>query len=106
MTEVLPTFLQDSFLFADVEVPDHVDETPEMPNYVGFFAVFGSTEGNKPYTLAVDVATQDTALLLAEARKRQQESDITIYGYSDDVYIVYPDGSIERTYFGRWKEDD
>lgn len=97
---ILPTFLSSSFEF-DSEAPRHIEAYPTVPCYVGGYALFGATAGNKPYPLALDVPSEKMARQLADARARQQEADRELYGYSDDVYILHPHQAMERTYFGR-----
>lgn len=101
---IIPTFLESSFRF-DGEAPRHIEERPSVPTYAGAYAIFGATAGNKPYALAYDVPNEAMARLLAEARKQHQEESIEVYGYSDDVYILYPNQDMERTYYGRSAED-
>lgn len=100
----LPIFLERNFLFIDT-VPKHIEGYPVVPTYVGFYALFGATEGNKPYTLAVDVPDEEMARTLAEARAKHQDGSIGLYGYSDDVYILLPNGENYRTYDGRHIND-
>lgn len=85
MSGVLPVFRETSFIF-EVSAPDHIEQTPSTPNYIGMFSLFCVTEANKPYPLAVDIEDEETARLLAGARARQQEATIETYGYSDDIY--------------------
>src|SRR5579884_4287331 len=96
---IIPTFLEKSFLF-EGDTPRHIEEWPKVPAYAGAFAVFGATSGNKPYPLALDIPDEPEARLLADARARQQEASIEIYGYTDDVYILHPSQQMERTYYG------
>lgn len=99
-----PTFQEVSFMFIS-EVPDHIEGSPSLPNYVGMYALFGCIGGIRPYPLAVDVADMALAKLLAEARVDLQESNIGTYGYTDDVYINCPDGSNVRIYYGRTRDE-
>lgn len=103
MGDILPTFREASFHFED-GIPDHVEDTPTVPQLVGMYGLFGATESNKPYPLAYDIPDEQAARLLADARARQQEATIETYGYSDDVYIDFPDGTKERTYYGRSRD--
>lgn len=101
---VLPTFLTGSFSF-EGEPPRHIDEFPRVPRYAGCYALFGVVLGNKPYSLAVDVPDEEMARLLADARARKQEETISLYGYTDDVYLLFPNNKNERTYCGRERDD-
>jgi hypothetical protein len=100
MTGELPTFEIASFDFADNAVPEHIEAYPAVPRYIGLFGVFGAIDGVKPYPLAVDVPSEDMAHLISNARISKQESDIQLYGYTDDVYILSPDGKHIRVYYG------
>ncbi|HVW23294.1 MAG TPA: hypothetical protein VHB51_02340 [Candidatus Saccharimonadales bacterium] len=101
MSKVLPVFQEASFEFGDLKVPPHVEAYPIVPNYIGLYSVFGAVDGVRPYPLAVDVRSEKLARKLADARARQQEATIYLYGYSDDVIIYHPAGDTERTYIGR-----
>lgn len=100
MPEIIPTFQKVSFLF-ERTIPRHIEAYPSTPNFVGMYALFGAVDGVRPYPLAVDIEELALAEQLATARKLQQETDIDRYGYSDDVYINFPDGTNLRTYYGR-----
>lgn len=97
--DILPIFHSSSFEF-DGEIPEHIEDVPNIPNYIGLWAVFGFNTG-KTYPLAHDISTEDLARTIAEARARQQELTIEDYGYSDSVYILDPDGRAEDVYCGR-----
>lgn len=97
---ILPVFNEYSFSF-ESDTPEHIEDYPGVPNYVGMYAVFGVVDGVRSYPLAVDVPSEQLAEALAKARAARQESDIELYGYSDDVYIYFPDGSNRRVYYGR-----
>ncbi|MDO8335909.1 MAG: hypothetical protein Q7T74_03980 [Candidatus Saccharibacteria bacterium] len=96
--DILPTFQSSSFEF-EGEIPEHIENVPNIPNYIGLWAVFGFNT-SKTYPLAHDIVTEDLAMTIAEARERQQELSIETYGYSDSVYILHPDGSTEYVYCG------
>jgi hypothetical protein len=100
MTDILPVFQEISFEFID-GVPPHIEAYPSIPSYIGMYSVIGMIDGTKSYSLALDIEDEDTAELLARAREIKQEETIMRYGYSDDVLIVRPDGSLQRTYYGR-----
>jgi hypothetical protein len=100
MSKEIPTFRTPSFLFED-KVPEHIEQVPKVPNYAGCFAVFGAIVGMRPYPLALDVPTEVMARDLAHARMMQQEESVDVFGYTDDIYIQFPDGKKERTYYGR-----
>ncbi len=101
MNNFLPTFLEESFDFGDELTPEHIDERPNVPSALGYFAVFSASTSEKSLTIANDVADEDSAVFLAKARARKQEADIHLYGYSDSVYVLYPDGKTKRVYSGR-----
>lgn len=121
MAEIVPTFLESSFDFGEDseiirflkkvlhrkinEIPEHLEDFPEVPSYVGAFAIFGANTTDESYTLALDVPSELMARQLAEARKKQQEASIDLYGYTDDVYVLFPDGHKERTYYGHMLEE-
>lgn len=100
MSIIVPTFQESSFLFSG-EVPLHIEGYPQIPNYVGMYAIFGVVDGSRTYPLAVDLITCELAELVSRARGAKQESDIGLYRYTDDVYIHAPDGSDRRIYCGR-----
>lgn len=100
MADILPVFQEISFEFVE-GVPDHIEAYPSVPNYVGMYSLIGMIDGVKSYPLALDIIDEETAALLAHAREIKQEESIERYGYTDDLYIVRPDGSLQRTYYGR-----
>lgn len=103
MDRIKPVFAKSSFLF-NGEVPEHIESYTKVPNYIGMYAVFGLINGGeRTYSLASDIDSYETAKLLADARVNQQESDIAVYGYTDDVYISEPNGNIIKVYSGRWE---
>ncbi len=99
MSDILPVFQAYSFLF-EGDSPPHIEAHPTIPRYVGMYTLFGTIDGVRPYTLAVDVEHLFLAEQLAEARKAHQEDTIKLYKYSDDIYVGHPDGFNQRTYFG------
>lgn len=101
MSLEIPTFQVVSFDFEGHDVPEHVEAYPSIPCYVGQFSVFGAIDGTKHYPLAINVQELSVAELLCAARARKQESTFDHYGYTDDVYIHFPDGRTKRYYYGR-----
>ncbi len=97
--------METSFAF-DGDAPAHIEAHPRIATYLGLYGLFGVAMGNKPYTLAVDVPTEETVRVLATARAKKQEETIEQYGYTDDVYVLFPDGQNERTYYGRERDED
>lgn len=100
-TAILPTFQSYSFEFGDEAIPEHVEAYPNTPNLIGSYSVYALVDMHKTYPLAIDIKDEATAIMLAAARARKQESDIGLYGYSDDVWVRYPDNSDSRLYLGR-----
>lgn len=106
MTHLVPTFLEGYFDFGDKETPEHVDGFPDVAGYIGVWAIFSSPGGDKSIQLASDIPTEEMARDLALAHAAYQERTLGIYKYSNDVYILHPDGNMERTYFGRHIDDN
>jgi hypothetical protein len=101
MNRIKPVFIESSFSFTK-EAPEHIEAYTRVPNYIGMYAVFGSINGGeRTYLLASDIDSYETAKFIADARVKQQEGDISIYGYTDDVYISEPDGNLVKVYSGR-----
>ena len=101
MDKIEPTFTESSFLFTG-EAPKHIEAFAKVPNYIGMYAVFGSINGGqRTYLLASDISSYESARLLADARVKKQENDMSLYGYTDDVYISEPDGNLVKVYSGR-----
>jgi hypothetical protein len=100
--ELKPTFPQSLFRFeSPTLIPDHYEDWPNVPNFLGTWALFGWSEGDKTISYAVDAISEEQATLLAEAKKQYFEETLDLYGYSTDVYILSPDGNHQRYYAGR-----
>ena len=97
----LPTFQAFSFSFGKSSTPEHIEAYPDVPTYVGKFTVFACATGGETYPLAIDVPTEEMALMLGYARTAKQEATIDLYGYTDSICILYPGGDNERIYTGR-----
>jgi hypothetical protein len=97
MTEIeLPTFQIVSFAFEDPgEVPKHIENYPAVPNYVGKLSLHGWS-GSNLYPLAVDLQDMTMVRLLASARMKQQAETFHLYGYSDSVIALLPNGDRQR----------
>ena len=100
--ELKPTFPQALFSFENpMIIPDHYDEWPSVPNFLGTWSIFGWAEGGKTLNYATDAVCEEQAALLAEEKKQYFEETIDLFGYSTDVYILNPGGNQLRYYMGR-----
>ena len=100
--EFKPTFPESLFSFENPAlIPDHYEEWPDVPNFLGTWALFGWSEGGRTLNYAVDAISKEQAVLLAKAKKQYFEDTLDLYGYSTDVYILSPDGNHQRYYVGR-----
>jgi hypothetical protein len=106
MDRILPVFRAANFLFPDNNVPEHIEEDPTVPSYIGVYGLFTYVRDHSPYTFAVDIETESLARELAMALWERQEMEIPLYGYSTDVWIKCPDGEEIRYYSGRVEFDD
>jgi hypothetical protein len=97
---ILPTFLRDSFLFKVDEEPEHTEAQPTVPNYPNTYEVYDESRSGNKWSVAVDVPTFAMASLLAHARVEKVESELKLHHYTDDVWIVSPDGTHTRMYRG------
>lgn len=98
---VLPTFLRESFIFEEGEEPEHNEAKPTVPQFPGLYEVYDETRSGNKWPIAVDVPTFAMASLLALARVEKVESELEVHHYTDDVWIVSPDGTHARMYRGR-----
>lgn len=102
--ELKPVFVEQLFSFDDmVQVPDHYEEWPNVPNYLGMWAIFGWSGGPNTINYAVDVISEDQAMLLANAKRKYFAETHDMFGFSPDVYILDPDGNHKRYSFGEFK---
>lgn len=100
--ELKPTFKLEQFHFEDpLLVPDHYDEWPSVPNFVGLWSLYGWSSSRHTPAFAVDVISAEQAELLAMAKRERMESELAVYGYSLDIYILDPSGNSRRFYTGR-----
>ncbi len=100
--ELKPTFPQALFCLENLDlVPDHYEEWPSVPNFLGTWAIFGWNEGVNTLNYATDVVSEEQVIFLAEAKKRYFEETADIFGYTTDIYILKPDGNHQRYYMGR-----
>jgi hypothetical protein len=100
--ELKPTFPQALFSFEDPGlIPDHYDEWPSVPNFLGTWAIFGWNGGSNTLNYGVDAVSEEQVIFLAEAKKRHFEETIDMYGCTTDIYILKPDGNHQRYYMGR-----
>lgn len=101
MAKVLPVFNSIFFSFEKEKVPEHIEGgLPLIPNYVDLYTVFSTPSQAESRTLAVDIDSEFAARLIAYAYVKYQIKSIKRYGYSDDVYVGFPDGKNERVYIG------
>ena len=99
--ELKPTFLQRLFRFENLAlVPDHYEAYPFVPNFVGQWAVYAWSGSEGTPQLAVDVLSADQAELLAVAARDKAIADADLYGYTEDIWILSPNGNHTRFYMG------
>lgn len=103
MTEVLPQFSAEFFIFADDEfLPEHIDRVPASPNYADLWEVFIVNDDRKKVPLALDVPTGEMAAVLAEAHGRYQEAvaanDLDVQGRTNPIFVLYPDQRTWQAY--------
>lgn len=102
MANMIPKFCEISFYFENPsDIPEHIEEYPETPNYPNCYSIFGWSGGERTYPLATDIPDLSIANILASARAAKEEKEIGLYRHTNDVYINHPDGTNERVYFGR-----
>ena len=100
--DVKPTFVQSQFRFENpLLIPDHYEDWPIVPNFVGLWAIYCWSGGEGTPKLALDVLSADQAELLATAARDKALEDSEIYGYTDDIWILDPSGNRTRFYIGR-----
>jgi hypothetical protein len=100
MTDILPIFQAENFMFPEDRAPSHIEAEP-IPTYVDLYHVFEILGGHSTQDVAVDIVTKRLAEKIAIARAEFQESTMKKYGYTTDIYIGFPDGQQERFYIGR-----
>lgn len=101
MAKVLPVFNSIFFIFKNDNIPEHTEGgLPLIPNYADLYTVFSTPSQAESRTLAVDIDSEFAARVIAEANVKYQRKSIKRYGYSDDVYVGFPDGKNERVYIG------
>ncbi len=105
--ELKPVFVEKLFLFENnLAIPDHYNESPTVPNFLGQWALFGWIGGSKTLNCAVDILSEEQAVLLATAKKDRMEDNLARFGHTLDIYIFDPSGKQTRFYAGLHSEQE